>query len=116
MEPEKALGLIALAWLIGAMLLMMGSIRRGRELAQKLAARHPEVYEAIGRPLPGYLESVRRSRFAQFVARRQFENLGDPALAAQFETYRKYEARLILSLLASLLVVLLLVVVVRYVV
>jgi hypothetical protein len=116
MEPDKALGLIALGWLIAAMLLMMGTIRRGRELAKKLAARHPEVYEAIGRPIPGYLESVRRRRFAQFVARREFENLGDPALAAQFEAYRRYEARLILSVLASLLVVLFVVVAVRYVV
>jgi len=116
MQPEKALGLIALGWLIGAMLMMMGTIRRGRKLAKKLAARHPEIYEAIGCPIPGYLESARRRRFAQFVARREFENLGDAALAAQFEAYRRYETRLILSLLASLPVVLLLVVVVRYVV
>ena len=114
MEPDKAVALIALGWLIGAFLLMARSIQKGRELAAKLAARHPETYEALGRPRPGYLDSVRRDRFAQFVARRQFENLSDPVLAAQFEGYRKSEARLVFSILASLAVVALLVLVMQH--
>ncbi len=111
---EKALGVFALAWLIGALFLMARLIRRGRELAQTLATRHPETYEALGRPRPGYLQSVRRDRFARFVARREFEKLPDPALSAQFEAYRKADARLVLSLLASLLVLALLIFAVRY--
>lgn len=108
MEAKTAAGLVALIWLIGSLLLMVRSIRRGRDLAQALAARHPETYEALGRPLPGYLESVRRTRFAQFVGRREFENLADGWLSTQFEAYRRAEARLVLCILASGLVVALL--------
>lgn len=101
METKTAVGLIALAWLIGSLFLMARSIRRGRDLAEALAARHPDTYEALGRPRPGYFESVRRTRFAQFVGRREFESLADGALSARFEAYRKSEARLVVSILAS---------------
>lgn len=113
MESDKGLGLIALGWLVGAILLSARLVRRGRELAAALAMRYPETYEALGRPQPGYLQSVRRSRFSQFIARREYENLGDPALSAQFEDYRKAEARLLLFLLASLGVVVLLILTLR---
>jgi hypothetical protein len=115
MKSDQALGLIALGWLVGAILLSVRLIRRGRQLAAALATQHAETYEALGRPQPGYLQSVRQSRFAQFVARREYENLDDPALSAQFEDYRKAEARLLLSLLVSLGVVALIVLTVRYV-
>lgn len=101
MEAEKAVALVALGWLIGSCLLMTRSIRRGRDLAEALATRHPATYEALGRPRPGYLDSVRRTRFAQFVARHEFRNLADEWLAAQFEAYRKSEARLVVAILAS---------------
>jgi hypothetical protein len=101
MDSEKAVGLIALGWLTGSFLLMARSIRSGRELAEALEARHPATYEALGRPRPGYFESVRRTRFARFVGRGEFESLGDPTLSARFETYRKSEARLVLSVIAA---------------
>jgi len=107
-------GLIALAWLIGALLVMSRSIRSGRAAAAALAARHPELYESLGRPRPGYFHSVRRGRFAQFVARREYENLGDPMLSAQFEAHRKSEARHLLFVVASLLVVAVFLYVVRH--
>lgn len=114
MGSEKAIAFVALGWLLGALLLMVRSIRRGRELAKSLAARHPETYEALGRPRPGYLHSVRRDRFARFVARREFERLRDPVLSAQFEAYRKAEARLVLSLLGSMVALALLILAVRH--
>jgi len=114
MEPEKIVGFIALGWLIGSVLLMARSIRRGRVLADELAARHPATHEALGRPRPGFLESVKRTRFAQFVGRREFENLSDRPLVAQFEAYRRSEARLIVSILASGGIVVLLALTVRY--
>ena len=101
MESEKAVGLIALSWLICSLLLMARSIQVGRDLAEALATRHPDTYEALGRPRPGYFDSVRRTRFAQFVGRREFEDLADESLSPQFEAYRKSEARLIWSILAS---------------
>ena len=101
MGSETALGLAALTWLVVSFLLMARTIRSGRELAEALATRHPATYEALGRPRPGYFESARRTRFAQFVGRREFEDLADGALSARFEAYRKSEARLVLSILAS---------------
>jgi hypothetical protein len=101
MESEKVVGLIALSWLVCSFLLMARSIRGGRDLAEALATRHPETYEALGRPRPGYLDSVRRTRFSQFVGRREFEQLSDKLLSSQFEAYRKSEARLILTILAT---------------
>ena len=114
MESDKLLGLVALSWLIGSFLLMARSIRIGRDLAEDLATRHPATYETLGRPRPGYLESARRTRFAQFVGRRELENLGDAPLSAQFEAYRKSEARLILSILASGVIMVLLVFALRH--
>ncbi len=114
MEFEKAVSLVAVGWLLGSFFLMARSIRRGRELAEALAARHPATYEALGRPRPGYLESVRRTRFSQFVGRRKFQNLADGALSAQFEAYRRSEAHLVLFILSSGAVVALLVLAVRH--
>lgn len=97
LEPESVLAVIAMIWLIASFLAMARSIRRGRELAQMLAARHPQTWEALGRPRPGYFENARRTRFSRFVGRREFKRLGDEILAAHFEAYRKSEARIVLS-------------------
>jgi hypothetical protein len=48
------------------------------------------------------------------VGRREFESLADESLSSQFEAYRKSEARLILSILASGVVVALLAFAVRH--
>jgi len=114
MEHEKALALVALVWLIVSFLAMALSIRRGRELAYVLAARHPETYEALGRPRPGFFESARRTRFARFVGRREFEKLADQTLTAQFDAYRMSEARIVVSAVLSGGVLALLVLVMRY--
>jgi hypothetical protein len=100
MGLEKTLGFIALIWLVGSVLLMARSVREGCDLADELAKRHPEVYEALGRPRPGFFYSAERTRFAQYVGRRKFENLGDDTLSARFEAYRKREARIIVSVLS----------------
>jgi hypothetical protein len=110
---QTFVALVALAWLIVVCLVMARSVHRGRELATALAQRHPETYEALGRPRPGYFDSVRRDRFARFVAKREFEQLGDPVLASRFEEHRKSEARLVIAILASMAVVALLVFVAR---
>lgn len=115
MEVDKIIGFIALGWLISAILLSARLIRRGRGLTAALAVKDPETYDALGRPQPGYLQSARRSRFSQFLARREYENLDDPPLSAQFEDYRKSEARLLLFLIGSLIIVFLLILIVRYV-
>ena len=111
---EQVVALVAVAWLIGAVLVMGRSIQHGRSLADKLAERHPEAYETLGRPRPGYLYSERRDRFTQFIARRDYHTLDDPVLASEFEAYRKTEARLVISILVSMMVVFVLVLAVRY--
>ena len=93
---------------------MSRSIRRGRELSDALALRHPELYEELGRPRPGYFESVRINRFARFVGRREFENRVDASLAARFEAYRKSEARSVISIIVSGAVIASLVLAVRH--
>ncbi len=101
MGLEQSVGFIALCWLAGSIFLMARSIRRGRDLAQVLAQRDPALYEELGSPRPGYFESLQRTRFARFVGQREFENLADAALSSEFEAYRRHEARVILSILAS---------------
>jgi len=113
MEIEKILGLIVLGWLIGSVLLMARLVRRGQKLTKTLATQHPETYEALGRPRPGFLHNARRRQFAKFIADRAYENLGDQPLSAKFEAYRKAEVRLLLFLLVSLVIVGLLVFAIR---
>lgn len=98
---EQTVAFIALFWLLGAFGVMTRMLRRGRDLSEALAARHPEAYETLGSPRPGYLASLRRNRFAQYVGRRGYEDLPDGALSAEFEAYRKAEARVVVSILAS---------------
>ena len=89
MEPVRALGLITHGWLIGASHPLARIIRRGLELAAELAAGRPETYEALGQHRAGYLQSSRRSRYAQFFARRKYENFGDPAFSSHYDDGRK---------------------------
>lgn len=114
MEPEKTVAYIALAWLVGATLFLARSIRRGRDLASALAERHPDEYEALGRPQPGYFESARRTRFARFVMRREYEKLGDTELRARFEEYRAAELRLLVVVLTTMVLIALLMLAVRF--
>ena len=101
MNPEKILALVSLVWLVASVAFMAKSKRHGQRLAEALAMRHPELYEELGRPAPTYFESVKRNRFARFVGRREFENRVDPSLVAQFEAFRKSEARAVMIILGS---------------
>jgi len=101
MTAETTVGAIALAWLVGSVLAMLRSIRAGRDLAAILERQHPEVYEALGRPRPGVFASGSRLRFAQFVGKRRYQELADKTLAAQFDAYRRAEARLVVIILIT---------------
>ena len=96
------------------MLFLVRSVRRGQALADTFAIRHREKYEASGRPRPGYIDSIRRDRFARFVAQREYRDLGDPQLAAKFEEYRKAERRVMLVIIMTMVIVGALVVAVQY--
>ncbi len=114
MNLETTIGILALVWLVISVLLMARFIRIGRNLSEVLAARHPKTYEALGRPRPGFFYSSRRTKFAQFVGQREYEQLDDATLSNKFDAYRKAEARLILSIFASGAIVALLGLAVRY--
>ena len=105
MTSEKAVGIVALAGLVGALLLMARLIQKGRKMVALLAQRHPDTYEALGRPRPGYFHSPRRSSFSRFIASREYMDLADAELCAQFDAYRKDEAKLLISLLGTLAIV-----------
>ncbi len=114
MEPETTVAFIALGWLITAALLMLRSVRRGRALADALAERNPDTYEALGRPQPDYFQSARGMRFARFIMQREYEKLDDAVLRTRFEEYRGAEMRLLVILLVTLIIVFLLMVAVRF--
>jgi hypothetical protein len=114
MNLETTIGILALVWLVVSVLLMTRFIRIGRDLSEVLAVRHPKTYEALGRPRPGFFYSSRRTKFAQFVGQREYEQLDDAPLSNKFDTYRKSEARFILSILAIGAIVALLGLTVRY--
>jgi alkylation response protein AidB-like acyl-CoA dehydrogenase len=113
---EEGAAFIALAWLAAAVVLVARSVRRGRDLADDLAASYPETYEELGRPRPGYFMTLRQNRFTQFIARREYAGLGDARLTVRFEEYRQAEARLLIVLLASLAVACLVIYVLRHIV
>ena len=113
MDPEKILAVAALVWYVGSLVAMGRSVRRGRELADMLATRHPDTYEELGRPRPGYFESVRRTKFANFVARREYEQLADDTLAAHFDAHRKAEATLVIGIIGIGVIIAMLVVALR---
>jgi len=114
MGPERAVAYLAVGWLVVALGVLARSLRRGRELADALAARHPQTYEALGRPRPTWLDSVQRDRFARFVGRREFREIADPPLVAEFEAHRRTEVRELAFVLSTLGLVGALVLVVRH--
>jgi hypothetical protein len=113
METETVFGVIGLVWMVASVFVMGRSIRKGRGLVDVLATRHPETYEELGRPRPSYWASARGRRFGQFLGRREFEDLDDALLSAEFEAFRKSETRLVLSVIGSGLVLGLLVFVMK---
>jgi hypothetical protein len=85
MDLESAVAAAAAGWLAMAMGWLVRSVQYGRRLAEQLAQRDPDRYEALGSPRPGYFDSLRRNRFFRFVMQAEFRSLTDAALVDQFE-------------------------------
>jgi hypothetical protein len=100
MDLESAAA--AAGWLAMAMGWLVRSVQYGRRLAEQLAQRDPDRYEALGSPRPGYFDSLRRNRFFRFVMQAEFRSLTDAALVDQFEAYRRTEVRGLLVVLSTL--------------
>jgi hypothetical protein len=65
------------------------------------AERWPELYAEREFPLPGFFLSPRRNAYFRFVLQRQFEELPDPQLVAEFERLRRTEMRDLVILVAG---------------
>jgi hypothetical protein len=102
---ELLVGAVALAFMVTSALLLVRSVRRGRAIAHFLESKYPEEYRSLGRPRPGYFQSMRRWRFDQFIIGREYLGLKDPDLIEQCERLRRYNLR-VLALVVSGFVVL----------
>ena len=102
---ELLVGALAIVFMVTSALLLTRSVGRGRQIAELLESRYPDEYQRLGRPRPGYFQSVRRWRFDQFIIGREFLDLKDPDLIEQCERLRRYNLR-VLTLVVSGFVVL----------
>jgi len=93
MQPEHAVAVAGSVFLVIGGILMVQSVRRGRELCRLFAERLPELYAETGAPRPGYFDSLRRTAYFQFVMQKQFTELPDPHLAEEFSKLRRQEVR-----------------------
>jgi len=91
MQLEHLIAQAGIGFLVVNGALMVGSVRKGRELCRSLAKRLPERYEELGSPLPGYLDTPRRDAYLRFVMQRSFLELPDPHLVAEFTRRRRAE-------------------------
>ena len=98
-------GAVAFVFIGASALLLVRSVRRGRGIADLPESKYPEAYRRLGRPRPGYFQSVRRWRFDQFIMGREYLDLQDPDLIQQCERLRRYNLR-VLALVVSGFVVL----------
>lgn len=99
---EETLGAAGAVYLAISMVWITVWVRRGQELAARLALRHPDRYEALGRPRPGYFDSPQRTRFARYLAAREYRELPDPPLVEEFEELRRFERRMMTVLMVGL--------------
>jgi hypothetical protein len=99
---EDTVGAAGAVYLAVSMLLIVAWVRRGRDVIDRLALRHPDRYEELGRPRPGYFDSPRRTRFAQYLSRREYVDLPDPPLVEEFDELRRFEHRMLAALLIGL--------------
>lgn len=83
--------------------LLARAVWRGRRLWARAAERHPELYEALGRPLPGFFDSPRRARHFEILNRREYEQIDDETLVDAFERLRGFEYRMFYVLMGGLL-------------
>jgi hypothetical protein len=102
---ELVVGAVSVMFLGTSALLLVRSVRQGRQIAELLESRYPDEYRQLGRPRPGYFQSVRRWRFDQFIIGREYLDLKDPDLIEQCERLRRYNLR-VLTLVVSGFVVL----------
>lgn len=95
MTPGQSLALAGILFLFSFALSIVMLNRRGRYLSLLLEKQQPDLYAALGRPLPTMFPSERRMHFDEFIMRRDYETLSDPDLARRFGRLRQLETRLL---------------------
>ena len=101
MQAEQAIGLAAAVFFIVCGFLLLGSVRRGRELCRLFAERLPDKYAEMGSPRPGLFDSPRRHAYFGFLMQRGFEDLDDALLKQEFSRLRRSERRMLVFVLAG---------------
>ena len=101
MPNEHKVAIAGLVFLLIGGLMLVASVRRGRELCRLLAQRLPEEYVTLGSPQPGYFDSPRRQAYFRFIMQRRFTELSDPHLVAEFTKLHRTEMRQLIVLLAG---------------
>ena len=99
MQAEHAIAVAGLGFLLVNGLLLVVSVRRGRELCRSFAERLPTEYAELGSPLPGFFDSPRRDAYFRMLMQRGFRGLTDPHLVAEFAERRRIEVRQLVFLL-----------------
>ena len=102
MELQTQIAIAGLVFLLASFLQLVRFVRSGRSLMRDLELRHPQQYEALGAPTPGYFESIRRTRYNQFLMGREYQELPDPVLIERCESQRRSELRFLVSSLVVL--------------
>lgn len=101
MSVEFVLGITAAVFLVACGLVLLATVRYGRQLFRLFENQFPQQYIAAGRPLPGLWESPRRRAHFRFLIQREFDTLQDPQLAREFEKLRQTEVALLIFMLAG---------------
>ena len=101
MPAEHAIGIAGGVFFAICAVLLVVSVRRGRDLCQRFAEHHPVEYAAAGEPRPGYFNSVRRQTYFRFVLQRGFEDLSDQGLVRDFSELRRFELQQLVFMVAG---------------
>lgn len=101
MQAQDIIVVAFLAFLLTAISLLAGSVRRGRALCDELAMKFPSEYEDLGSPRPGFFNGSRRSAYMTLVMQSRFERIDDPILVEQFVALRRSKLRQLVFMLAG---------------
>lgn len=83
--------------------LIFHAIHRGRRLWRETAAKYPDFYESLGKPMPGLFDSPRRQQHFLVINTRAYQRLDDELLVERFERQRGFEYRMFFVLIGGLM-------------
>lgn len=88
---EKFAGFTGLFLLGGGVFLLAVSVRKGKRIVEHIKRRHPQQWDAMGKPAPGYFQSMERNRWMKFIRNREYLQFNDPTLTEMGDAQYKLE-------------------------